>query len=367
LWGSGGSKYRALVPNPLPFKLKTDNVLQANLSEADLKLGRLDGIAEVIPDVDFFVPMYIGKEATLSSQVEGTQATFSDLLKAEARIEDSEMHSDVDEIQNYVKAMNYGLKRLETLPLSLRLIREIHAELLSGVRGESKAPGSFRKSQNWIGGKGIATASYVPPPPHELAPLLGNLEKYLHDRTPSPVLIRAALAHLQFEAIHPFLDGNGRIGRLLVTLYLCEQGVLRKPLLYLSEYFRANRNEYYDRLNAGHEKDDVEAWVRFFLRGVSETAERATNTAQTVVNIRQSDMRSVAGLGAVSENAIKLLDRLYRIPVVRIKDVEQLVGLSNPNAIALISKLVKLDILNEITQRKKNKIFAHSRYIAAFS
>ena len=367
LQGSGGSKYKAFVPNPLPFKLNIDNVLQANLSEADLKLGRLDGIAEMIPDVDFFVLMYIGKEATLSSQVEGTQATFSDLLKAEARIEDSEIHSDVDEIQNYVRALNYGLQRLETLPLSLRLIREIHAELLSGVRGEAKSPGSFRKSQNWIGGNDIATASYVPPPPHELAPLLSNLEKYLHDKTPSPVLIKAALAHLQFEAIHPFLDGNGRIGRLLVTLYLCEQGVLRKPLLYLSEYFRANRNEYYDRLNAGHEKEDVEAWVRFFLRGVSETAERATNTAQIVVGIRQSDMRAVAGLGAVSDNAMKLLDHLFRIPVVRIKDVEQIVGLSNPNAIALINRLVKLEILSEVTQRKKNKIFAHSRYIAAFS
>ena len=365
--GSGVSRYKAFVPNLLPFKLKTDDVLQAGLSEADLRLGRLDGIAGVIPDVDFFVLMYVGKEATLSSQVEGTQATFSDLLKAEARIEDSAVHSDVDEIQNYARAMNHGLKRLETLPLSLRLIREVHAELLSGVRGEAKSPGSLRKSQNWIGGRDIATASYVPPPPHEIASLLSNLEKYLHDRKPLPVLIKAALAHLQFEAIHPFLDGNGRIGRLLVTLYLCEQGVLRRPLLYLSEYFRANRDEYYDRLNAGHERDEVEAWVRFFLRGISETAERATNTAQTVVAIRQHDMRSVAGLGATSDNALKLLDHLYRSPVVRIKDVEKIVGLSNPNAIALINRLVRLNILKEITNRKRNKVFAYSRYIEAFS
>jgi Fic family protein len=367
LQGSGESKYRAFVPNPLPFKLKMDNIIQASLSEADLNLGRLDGIAEALPDVDFFVLMYIGKEATLSSQVEGTQATFSDLLKAQARIEDSEIHSDVDEIQNYVKAMSYGLERLETLPLSLRLIKEIHSELLSGVRGDAKTPGSFRKSQNWIGGRSIETASFVPPPPHEVAPLLSNLEKYLHDRAPAPVLMKAALMHLQFEAIHPFLDGNGRVGRLLVTLYLCQQGVLRKPLLYLSEYFRANRSEYYDRLSGGHEKDEIEAWIRFFLDGVSETAERATKTAQTVIAIRRNDIQAVAGLGAVSEKAMKLLDHLYRSPLVRIKDAERIVGSSNPNAIALINRLVKLGILEEITHKKKNKIFAHSRYIGAFS
>lgn len=364
---SGQAKYKAFVPNPLPFKVRMDNTLQARLSEADLMLGRLDGIAEAVPDVDFFVLMYIGKEATLSSQVEGTRATFSDLLKAEARIEDPEIHSDVDEVQNYVRAMNYGLERLETLPLSLRLIREIHNELLPGVRGEARTPGSFRKSQNWIGGRSIETASYVPPPPHELVPLLHNLEKYLHDKTPAPVLLRAALVHLQFEAIHPFLDGNGRVGRLLVTFYLCQQGVLRKPLLYLSEYFRANRNEYYDRLSAGHDKDDLEGWLRFFLDAVSTTAQRATVTAQTVVVIREKDMQAAAGLGSVSEKAIKLLNHLYRSPMVRIKDVEKIVGLSNPNAIALVNRLVRLGILEEITGRKRNKIFAHTHYIEAFS
>ena len=365
--GSGQSKYKAFVPTPLPFKVRMDNALQARLSEADLMLGRLDGIAEVVPDVDFFVLMYIGKEATLSSQVEGTQATFSDLLKVEARIEDPEIHGDVDEIQNYVRAMDYGLERLETLPLSLRLIREIHKELLAGVRGEAKTPGSFRTSQNWIGGRSVETASYVPPPPHEVAPLLHNLEKYMHDRAPVPVLIKAALMHLQFEAIHPFLDGNGRVGRVLVTFYLCQQGVLRKPLLYLSEYFGANRNEYYDRLSAGHDRDDLEGWIRFFLDGVSTTAVRATVTARTVVALRQEDMQAVASLGAVSEKAIKLLNHLYRSPLVRIKDVEKIVSLSNPNAITLIDRLVKLGILEEITGRRRNKIFAHSSYIDAFT
>ena len=364
---SGISKYKAFVPNPLPFKIKMDNVLQSRLSEADQALGRLDGIAELLPDVDFFVLMYMGKEATLSSQVEGTNATFSDLLKAEADIQDPEVHSDVDEIQNYVKAMNYGLERLETLPLSLRLIREIHKELLSGVRGQGKTPGVFRKSQNWVGGQSIDTASFVPPPPQEVMPLLANLEKYLHDKTPAPILLKTGLAHVQFEAIHPFLDGNGRIGRLLVTFYLCQQHVLRKPLLFLSEYFMANRQEYYDRLNAAHDRDDLEGWLRFFLQGVSSTAAKATETAGKVLTLREHDMRAATSLGAVSENAVKLLNHLHGKPYVRIKDVESIVGLSNPNALALIGKMSKLGILTEITGRKRNKVFAYSPYIEAFT
>jgi Fic family protein len=363
---SGKSKYKAFVPNPLPFKVKMDNVLQSLLSEADQALGRLDGIAELLPDVDFFVLMYIGKEATLSSQVEGTQATLSDLLKAEAKIEDIDVRSDVDEIQNYVRAMNYGLDRIETLPMSLRLIREIHKELLRGVRGRGKTPGVFRKSQNWVGGHSIETASFVPPPAHEMMPLLSNLEKYLHDRTPVPILIKTAVAHLQFEAIHPFLDGNGRIGRLLVTFYLCQQKALKKPMLYLSEFFRANRQEYYDRLSAAHDRDDLEGWLRFFLEGVASTAGKAAETAGKVLALRENDMRAAAGLGAVSENAVKLLNHLYGRPYVRIKDVEAIVGLSNPNAIALIGKMSRLGILAEITGRKRNKVFAYSSYIEAF-
>lgn len=364
---SGKATYRAFVPNELPFKLKIDNVLQARLSEADRALGRLDGITEILPDVDFFVLMYIGKEATLSSQVEGTMATFSDMLKAEARIEDTDIHSDVDEIQNYIKAMNCGLDRLETLPLSLRLIREIHEVLLRGVRGEGKTPGSFRKSQNWVGGHSIETASFVPPPPHEVMPLLGNLEKYMHDKTPAPVLLKTALIHLQFEAIHPFLDGNGRVGRLLITFYLCQQSVLERPLLYLSEFFRVNRQEYYESLTAAHKKDDLEGWLRFFLEGVTLTARSAAETAQRVIDLRENDVRSVTEMGAVSEKAMKLLNHLYRSPLVRIRDVEKIVGLSNPNAIALIRKFTELKILQEITGRKRNKIFANSRYIDIFN
>jgi len=363
---SGKAKYKAFVPNPLPFKLKMDNVLQARLSEADLALGRLDGITEILPDVDFFILMYVGKEATLSSQVEGTQATFSDLLKAEARIEDAGIHSDVDEIQNYIGAMNHGLERLQTLPLSLRLIREIHALLLEGVRGEGKTPGAFRKTQNWVGGRSIETASFVPPPPHEVMPLLHNLEKYMHDRTPAPPLVKTALIHSQFEGIHPFLDENGRIGRLLVTFYLCQQGVLKKPLLYLSEFFRANRQEYYDRLSGAHEKDDLEGWLRFFLEGVAVTARSSAEAAGKVIDLRERDVRAVTEMGATGERAMKLLNHLYASPLVRIKDVERIAGLRNPNAIGLIRKFATMGILQEITGRKRNKIFAYSKYIDVF-
>ena len=237
----GDAEYKAFIPAKLPFKIKFDSALQNLLSKADQALGRLDGISEVLPDVDFFILMYVRKEATLSSQVEGTQATFSDLLKAEAKIKDAEIHNDVDEIVNYIGAMNYGLKRLRDIPISLRLTREIHEMLLHGVRGRHKSPGEFRRSQNWVGGPTIQTASFIPPPPQEVMPLLDNMEKFLHDKSPIQILVKTALIHSQFENIHPFLDGNGRIGRLLITFYLCQQGVLHKPLLYLSEYFKQNR------------------------------------------------------------------------------------------------------------------------------
>ena len=266
----GDLEYKAFVPNPLPFEIKIDKEFQSLLSKADLSLGRLDGIAETLPDVDFFILMYIRKEAALSSQVEGTQATFADVLKAEAKIRDLEIHKDVDEILNYINAMNYGLKRLESLPLSLRLIREIHKILLTGVRGEGREPCEFRKTQNWVGGgPSIQKASFVPPPPQEIMPLLDNLEKIFYDKSPIPVLVKTGLIHAQFEVIHPFLDGNGRIGRLLITFYLCQQKVLNKPLLYLSDFFKKYRQEYYNRLNAFHEKDDIESWLKFFLEGIT--------------------------------------------------------------------------------------------------
>lgn len=362
----GDIKYKAFVPNILPFEIKIDKILQHLLSKADLALGRLDGITEILPDVDFFIFMYTRKEATLSSQVEGTSATFADVLKAEAKIKDSEIHKDVDEILNYIKAMNYGLKRLEELPLSLRLIKEIHKTLLKGVRGEGRTPGEFRKSQNWVGGATIQTARFIPPPQHELLSLLGNLEKFFHDSTSLPVLIKIGLIHSQFENIHPFLDGNGRVGRLLITFYLCQQGILKKPLLYLSEFFKGHRQEYYDRLNAVHEKDNIEGWLKFFIEGVAITADKAVDTTRKILKLRERDMHKVIALHRSFEKGKILLDFLYKAPLVQVKTVEKVTRLKNPNAIALVSKFIKLGILKEITGQKRNRIFSYKDYINLF-
>jgi Fic family protein len=363
----GDLEYKAFIPNPLPFEIKIDKEFQSLLSEADQSLGRLDGIAETLPDVDFFILMYIRKEATLSSQVEGTEATFADVLKAEAKIRDLEIHKDVDEILNYINAMNYGLKRMETLPLSLRLIKEIHKILLTGVRGEGREPGEFRKTQNWIGGgPSIQKASFVPPPPHEIMPLLDNLEKFFYDKSPTPILVKTGLIHAQFEVIHPFLDGNGRIGRLLITFYLCQQKVLNKPLLYLSDFFKKYRQEYYDRLNAFHEKDDIEGWLKFFLDGIIITAKEAVETSKKIIKLREEDMKRIFTLGRSLNKATLVFNHLFHTPLITIKDVEKITGLKNPNALALINKLVNLGILTETTGRKRNKVFAYERYIKLF-
>jgi len=359
-------QYKAFVPNFLPFEIKIDEELQSLLSKADLALGRLDGIAETLPDVDFFILMYVRKEATLSSQVEGTQATFADVLKAEAKIEDLEIHKDVDEVLNYIKAMNYGLEQLKTFPLSLRLIKEIHKILLAGVRGEGREPGEFRRTQNWIGGSTIQRAYFVPAPPQEIMPLLDNFEKFLHDKSPLPILIKTGLLHAQFENIHPFLDGNGRIGRLLITFYLCQQKILNKPLLYISDFFKKYRQEYYDRLNAFHEKDDIEGWLKFFLEGVAITAEEAVETSKKILKLREKDSEKIFSLGRSAKKAKLVFDFLFHSPLITIKDVERITGLKNPNALALINKLVKSEILKEITGRKRNKIFAYQQYIKLF-
>jgi len=362
----GELQYKAFVPNFLPFVIESDDELQSLLSKADLALGRLDGIAETLPDVDFFILMYIRKEATLSSQVEGTQATFTDVLRTEAKIEDLESHKDVDEILNYIKAMNYGLERLKSFPLSLRLIKEIHKILLEGVRGEGREPGEFRKSQNWIGGTTIQRASFVPTPPQEIIASLDNFEKFLHDKSLMPILLKIGLLHAQFENIHPFLDGNGRIGRLLITFYLCQQKILDRPLLYLSDFFKRYRQEYYDCLNAFHEKDDIEGWLKFFLEGVAVTAEQAVETSKKILKLREGDIKKILTLGRSTPKANLVFNSLFHTPLTTIKDVERITGLQNPNALALVNKLVKLEIIKEITGRKRNKVFAYQQYIKLF-
>ena len=363
---TGELQYKAFVPSLLPFELKMDNTLQGLLSDATLALGRLDGIGDMIPDVDFFILMYVRKEATLSSQVEGTQATFFDALKAEANIQGLEIQNDVDEILNYIKAMNYGLERMLSLPLSLRLIKEIHKILLHGVRGKGKTPGQFRKSQNWVGGPSIQTASYVPPPPDHLIILLDNLEKFLHDVNPLPVLIIAGLIHAQVENIHPFLDGNGRIGRLLITFYLCHKEILKKPLLYLSDFFKKFRQDYYDRLHNIHEKDDIEGWLKYFLTGIEQTANKAVMTAKKIRKLQERDVQKVMQLGRTSETALSLLKGLYRTPLVRVKDIEIITRLKNPNALILTDRMEKLGILKEVTGKKRNRVYQYQDYIKIF-
>jgi len=359
-------QYKAFIPNLLPFGHKIDEKLQNLLSRADIALGRLDSVTEFLPDIDFFIFMYVRKEATVSSQIEGTQATFIDVLKKEAKIEEGEVHKDVEEIINYIKAMNYGLTKLKDFPLSLRLIKEIHEKLLAGVRGEHKTPGEFRVSQNWVGGPTIETATFVPPPVSEVLPLMGNLEEFMYAPIPTPVLIKTGLIHAQFETIHPFLDGNGRIGRLLITFYLCQQQILHKPLLYLSNYFKKHRQIYYDRLNDLRTKDEIERWLEFFLQGIIETAEQSVNTARKIILLRERGITTISTFGRSTEKAMKLYNYLFRSPMIRIKDVEQISALSNPAALSLVKKFVNSDILRELTGFKRNRVFSFADYIALF-
>jgi len=286
--------YRAFIPAPLPPKpaLRLESELQNLLSRADMALARLDGLAEILPNVDLFIAMYVKKEALLSSQIEGTQASLDDLLAYESGDKLGNVN-DVTEVVNYVKAMNYGIERLQTLPMSLRLIKEIHAILLESVRGCERSPGEFKQSQNWIGPPGctLNEASFVPPPPHEAVAAMGDLEHYFHGKTTLPMLVDCALIHYQFETIHPFLDGNGRMGRLLTTFFLYWKGVMHKPLLYLSYYFKKNRQEYYDRLNMVRNTGNYEQWVDFFLKGVVDIAGSAMDTARQILELQSRHRR----------------------------------------------------------------------------
>lgn len=366
---SGELEYQAFVPNKLPYEStpQIDELILDLLSEASILLGRLDGITELLPDPNFFILMYIKKEATSSAQIEGTQATFADLLKHEAKIKDPKIPDDVKEIVNYINAMNYGVKRLETLPLSLRLIREIHKILLKDVRGQERYPGKFRKSQNWVGGRTINLATYVPPPIHELPGLLDNFEKFLHLKTKMPILIKAALTHAQFELIHPFLDGNGRTGRLLITFYLYHEKKLNRPLLYLSDHFHRYRQEYYDHLNAISKRDDIEGWIKYFLDGVITVSKDAIILAQKIINLRKEDEKKIMTSGRAAKSGIKLLDYLYTNPIVTGNLTEEITGLSPSNARNLINKFIKMAILRQMDKRQREKRFIYERYMALFS
>lgn len=364
-----GEMVRAFVPPPLPPKPRIDVLaLLDRLSLAERALGRLDGITMLLPRQELFLYMYVRKEAVLSSQIEGTQSTLTDLLRFENQAQSGEPIDDIREVSNYVDAMMYGLERLEEFPLSLRLIREMHARLLQSGRGGTKSPGEFRRSQNWIGGSRPGNALYVPPPVTELDACLDGLERFIHeDSSRLPALIKAGLLHVQFETIHPFLDGNGRIGRLLVTLYLCVNGVLRKPLLYLSLYLKTHRADYYRLLQEVREHGNWEAWLDFFLAGVAETANQAFEAARRIVDLFKEDRERITNESDRAGSALRIHDLFQQNPFLTSNQLVQQTGLSAPTVNAALADLQRMSIVEEITGRKRGRVFCYQRYLAILS
>jgi len=364
VWQPAG--YRAFVPAPLPPEppVRIDGTMLRLLSDATLALGRLDGVGERLPEPDLFVAMYVRREAVLSSQIEGAQSTLQDLLAFELDLESGGQPFDVREVVNYVRAMHYGLARLRTLPLSLRLIREIHAELMTGVLGSELTPGEFRRSQNWIGGSSPANARFVPPAPADMMPALQNFEQFLHE-SDLPDLVYCAIAHAQFETIHPFLDGNGRVGRLLITFLLCHRNALGLPLLYLSHYFKVHRNEYYDRLLAVRSDGDWEGWVRFFLDGALQVAEEATTTARKIAGLRAAHLNLVLqrGWGTAGRD---LLDLLYRQPLVTPTAVRDRLAMPDKSARRLFQRFVDAGLLEAHGEARRNRRYRYGPYLTLF-
>lgn len=363
--------YRAFVPAPLPPEPPLDlgNPLRSLLSEADYALGRLDGAVLTLPNPDLFVFMYVRKEAVLSSQIEGTQSSLQNLLAAEALLYEPDAPADVGEVVNYVRAMNHGLRRLPKLPVSVRLIREIHSELMEGMRGGRFAPGELRTSQNWIGPAGctLREATFVPPPPHEVPQCLADLERFLHTDLSLPVLVQVGLAHAQFETIHPFLDGNGRVGRLLITFLLTERGKLGRPLLYLSHHFKRHRAEYYERLQAVRDAGDWEGWLTFFLHGVAGVSREATDTAAAILHMREEyRIRITEHLGRAAANGRRIMDRLFDHPIITVATVRDWLGITAAGANNLVNRLVYVGLLHEITGFTRNRRFRFDPYLRLF-
>ncbi|HEU4332881.1 MAG TPA: Fic family protein [Candidatus Eisenbacteria bacterium] len=367
----GGETVRALIPSTLPPEPPLDlrGGLQRILEESVLSLGRLDSLSAIIPDSRLLLYSYVRKEAVLSSQIEGTQSSLSDLLLFELGEAPGVPMEDVTEVSNYVAAMEHGLARLrEGFPLSHRLLREVHGVLLSRGRGSGKSPGEFRRSQNWIGGTRPGTAVFVPPPPAEIAEAMADLERFLHaDSDGWPIILRAAVAHVQFETIHPFLDGNGRVGRLLITLLLCEAGVLSEPLLYVSLYLKRNRQEYYRLLDDVRRDGDWESWIEFFLLGIRETAENAVATARELMDLVRGDEARLQAAGRWAGSALRVLGVLSERPLVTLKEVRRRTGLSAPAVGDAMSRLVEIGIAQEVTGKRRNRAFAYEAYLAALS
>jgi len=363
---NGPEPFFCFIPAPLPPKpaIRLD-ILQDASERANRALGRLDEITALLPDPKLFLYSYVRKEAVLSSQIEGTQSSLSDLLLFEEDEESSVSVDDVRQVSNYVAAMDHGLARLRSgFPLSLRLLKEIHAKLMSGARGGGKEPGEFRRSQNWVGGARPGVARYVGPPAHEVMPALGSLEKFLHNMpVRTPTLLKAGLAHAQFENIHPFLDGNGRLGRLLITFILCAEGALSQPLLYLSLYLKEHRNEYYDALQAIRTHGDWERWMGFYLDGVETVSRAAAETARKLTRLFEADRRRIEGLGKMSVTALKIHEMLKSNIRVSLMDAHRKLHVSVPAVAKSIAKLESLGIVRELTGRRRNRVFVYDEYL----
>lgn len=360
-------KALAFVPAPLPAYPPIDWTpeLRGKFDQALLALGRLDSVSTLLPDTSLFLYMYVRKEAVLSSMIEGTQSSLSDLLLFELDQLPGVPLDDVQEVSNYVAALNHGLQRLaEGMPLSLRLLREIHGVLLSKGRGSKQTPGEFRRSQNWIGGTRPGNAAFVPPPAEEVAECMNKLELFLHDQPePTPVLLKAALAHVQFETIHPFLDGNGRLGRLLITLLLCSQSVLREPMLYLSLYFKTHRQYYYELLNNVRLSGDWEAWLDFFAEAVIVTATQAVETAQQLLDRSHRDRATISGLGRAATSSLQIHRALMERPIATSNWLAEKTGMTPATVNKALVHLVGLGIVKELTAQKRNRLFSYANYI----
>ena len=367
----GGETIQAFVPAPLPPNppLQFTPQRQRLLERATLALGRLDSITLLLPDPDIFLYAYVRREALLSSQIEGTQSSLSDLLLFELEEAPGVPFEDVVEVSNYVAALEHGIRRLqEGLPLCSRLIREMHALLLSRGRGSRKFPGEFRRAQNWIGGTRPGNAHFVPPPPDEVPRCMADLERFLNgENAPYPTLVNAALAHVQFETIHPFLDGNGRMGRLLIAFILHHGGMLKRPLLYLSLYFKQHRQEYYRLLDLVRMEGDWEAWLDFFLEGVEQTAQNAVETARRLVTLFEADRRQIQQRVNRAGSVLRVFDALCARPIITLNEVAQRTGLTFATAAKGMGILEELNITREITGKKRNRIFAYDRYLAILS
>ncbi|OQB23769.1 MAG: Adenosine monophosphate-protein transferase SoFic [Chloroflexi bacterium ADurb.Bin180] len=366
-----GEKAQAFVPAPLPPRPPIDwsPELRSKFDQALLALGRLDSVSTLLPDTSLFLYMYVRKEAVLSSMIEGTQSSLSDLLLFELDQEPGVPLDDVREVSNYVAALDHGLRLLEEgLPLSLRLFREIHGVLLTKGRGSNQTPGEFRRSQNWIGGTRPGNAAFVPPPAEDVLKCMSKLELFLHDQPePTPVLLKAALAHVQFETIHPFLDGNGRLGRLLIALLLCEQKVLREPMLYLSLYFKTHRQYYYELLNNVRMTGDWEAWLDFFAEAVIVTATQAVETAQLLLNLSNQDRDKISGLGRAAASTLQVHRALMEHPIATSGSLVEKTGITPATVNKALGHLEQLGIVKELTAQKRNRLFSYAGYIEIMS